>query len=261
VHNDNRYGACYVQGCLDTMKNSLKERLMDKRVAVVTGANRGLGYEVSRQLASRGVRVLMCSREAVKGEAAAARVRYENGDALGCSLDVTDAASVAVLAKQIEDKYGAADILVNNAGILIDPEGSRVLDSSFDTYRQTMEVNLFGPLQLCLALVPAMRENGYGRVVNFSSGLGQLSEMGAGTPAYRISKSALNALTRTLAAELAGSNVLVNAVCPGWVRTDMGGPQASRSVEQGADTAVWLATLPDGGPSGGFFRDRKPIAW
>lgn len=234
---------------------------MDKRVAVVTGANRGLGYEVSRQLASRGVRVLMCCRDAAKGEAAAERIRYEKGDAQGFPLDVTDALSIAALAKQIEDNYGAADILVNNAGILIDPEGSRVLDSSLDIYRQTMEVNLFGPLQLCLALVPGMRENGYGRVVNFSSGLGQLSEMGSGTPAYRISKAALNALTRTLAADLAGANVLVNAICPGWVRTDMGGPQAARSVEQGADTAIWLATLPDGGPSGGFFRDRKPIAW
>jgi NAD(P)-dependent dehydrogenase (short-subunit alcohol dehydrogenase family) len=134
-------------------------------------------------------------------------------------------------------------------------------DPSLDTYRQTMEVNLSARCSSASRFVPGMRENGYGRVVNFSSGLGQLSEMGSGTPAYRISKAALNALTRTLAADLAGANVLVNAVCPGWVRTDMGGPQAPRSVEQGADTAIWLATLPDGGPSGGFFRDRKPIAW
>jgi NAD(P)-dependent dehydrogenase (short-subunit alcohol dehydrogenase family) len=234
---------------------------MDKPVAVVTGANRGLGYEVSRQLARQGVRVLMCCRDAAKGEAAAARVRYEGGDTQGCSLDVADAASIAALAKQVGNNYGAADILVNSAGILIDPPGSRFLDSSIDTYRRTLEVNLFGPLQLCLALVPGMRDNGYGRVVNFSSGLGQLSEMGAGTPAYRMSKAALNALTRTLAAELTGTNVLINALCPGWVRTDMGGPNAPRSVGQGADTAVWLATLADGGPSGGFFRDRKPIAW
>ena len=234
---------------------------MDKRVAVVTGANRGIGFEVSRQLARHGMRVLLACRDAAKGEAAAERIRYENGDAQVVVLDVTDGASVASLAKYVRDHFGSADVLVNNAGILIDPPGSRMLESSLDTYRETLEVNLFGPLQLCLALVPAMRESGYGRVVNLSSGLGQLSEMGAGTPAYRISKTALNALTRTLAAELAGTNVLVNALCPGWVRTDMGGRSASRSVEQGADTAVWLATLPDGGPSGGLFRDRRPIPW
>lgn len=234
---------------------------MDKRVAVVTGANRGIGFEVSRQLARHGMRVLLACRDAAKGEAAAERIRYENGDAQVIVLDVTDGASVASLAKYVRDHFGSADVLVNNAGILIDPPGSRMLESSLDTYRETLEVNLFGPLQLCLALVPAMRESGYGRVVNLSSGLGQLSEMGAGTPAYRISKTALNALTRTLAAELAGTNVLVNALCPGWVRTDMGGRSASRSVEQGADTAVWLATLPDGGPSGGLFRDRRPIPW
>jgi NAD(P)-dependent dehydrogenase (short-subunit alcohol dehydrogenase family) len=234
---------------------------MDKRVAVVTGANRGIGFEVSRQLARHGMRVLLACRDAAKGEAAAERIRYENGDAQVIVLDVTDGASVASLAKYVGDHFGSADVLVNNAGILIDPPGSRMLESSLDTYRETLEVNLFGPLQLCLALVPAMRESGYGRVVNLSSGLGQLSEMGAGTPAYRISKTALNALTRTLAAELAGTNVLVNALCPGWVRTDMGGRSASRSVEQGADTAVWLATLADGGPSGGLFRDRRPIPW
>src|SRR5262249_21641860 len=153
------------------------------------------------------------------------------------------------------------DVLINNAGVMLDPRGSHVLDSKEKTWHDTLAVNLFGPLLLTQALVPLMRKNGYGRIVNVSSAQGQLSDMGPGTPAYRVSKTALNALTRTLAAELHASGILVNAMCPGWVKTDMGGQGAPRTVEQGADTAVWLATLPDGGPTGGFFRDRKPIPW
>ncbi|MFN3869482.1 MAG: SDR family NAD(P)-dependent oxidoreductase, partial [Hyphomicrobiaceae bacterium] len=118
-----------------------------------------------------------------------------------------------------------------------------------------------GPLMLTQTALPEMRRGGYGRIVNVSSGLGQLSEMGSGFPAYRLSKAALNALTRTTAAELGSINIKVNAMCPGWVRTDMGGPDATRGVEEGAATAVWLATLADDGPTGGFFRDKKPIAW
>ncbi len=127
--------------------------------------------------------------------------------------------------------------------------------------RKTLETNIFGPLRLTQAAVPLMRKNGYGRIVNVSSGAGQLIDMGMGFPAYRMSKAALNALTRITAAEVKDTNILVNAVCPGWVRTDMGGPQAERSVEHGAETPVWLATLPDDGPSGGFFRDKLPIPW
>ena len=150
---------------------------------------------------------------------------------------------------------------MNNAGIMIDPRGSRFLDSKLDTYRDTLETNLFGPLQLAQAVVPLMKANRYGRIVNVSSGLGQLAEMGAGTPAYRISKAAINALTRILATEFKESNILVNSMCPGWVRTRMGGTARRARPEQAADTAVWLATLPDDGPTGGFFRDRKAIAW
>jgi len=176
-------------------------------------------------------------------------------------LDVTSERSVTALADDIADTYKRCDILVNNAGVMLDPRGSRVLDSRIGTWRDTLETNLIGPLALVQALASLMRKNRYGRIVNISSGQGQLSDMGAGTPAYRVSKTALNALTRTLAAELKGSGILVNSMCPGWVKTDMGGSSAPRTVEQGADTAVWLATLPDDGPSGGFFRDRKPIAW
>lgn len=233
-----------------------------QRLAVVTGANRGIGFEICRQLASRtDVRVVLTSRDEAKGKVATRKLRAEGRDVDYCRLDVTSERCISSLRSFLEDTYGRCDILINNAGILIDPHGSRFLDSRADTYRGTLETNLLGPLQLAQAVVPLMKSDGYGRIVNVSSGQGQLSDMGAGTPAYRISKAALNALTRILAAELKGSGILVNSMCPGWVKTDMGGPGAPRTVEQGADTAVWLATLPDTGPTGGFFRDRKRIPW
>ena len=234
---------------------------MAERIAVVTGANRGIGFEISRQLAKRGLRVVLASRDPAKGRAAARALRGQGLEVESRTLDVTSARSIGALAAFLEKRHGRLDVLVNNAGILIDPHGSRFLGSRVKTYRDTLETNLFGPLMLCQALAPLMRKNGYGRIVNVSSGLGQLSAMGTGTPAYRISKTALNALTRIVAAELKDANVLVNSMCPGWVKTSIGGPQAPRTPQQAADTAVWLALLPDGGPSGGFFRDRRPIPW
>jgi NAD(P)-dependent dehydrogenase (short-subunit alcohol dehydrogenase family) len=235
---------------------------MNQRIAVVTGANRGIGLEVCRQLAQRDdFRVVLTSRDPGKGSAAVEQLRAEGLVVDYQRLDVTKEHDVKALADYLAETFRRCDVLVNNAGVMADPRGSRVLDSRTATYRDTLATNLFGPLMLIQALVPLMRKGGYGRVVNVSSGQGQLSDMGAGTPAYRISKTALNALTRTCAVELRGSGILVNSMCPGWVKTDMGGPSAPRSLSQGADTAVWLATLPDGGPSGGFFRDRKPIPW
>ncbi len=233
-----------------------------RRVAIVTGANRGIGVEICRQLARRDeLRVVLTSRDESKGRAAVRTLRAGGLDVDFRQLDVTGERAAPLLAAYLAERYGRCDVLVNNAGVMLDPRGSRVVDSKPATYRETLETNLFGPLRLIQALVPLMKKGGYGRIVNLSSGQGQLSDMGPGTPAYRVSKTALNALTRTCAAELARSGILVNAMCPGWVRTDMGGPSAPRTLAQGADTAVWLATLPQDGPSGGFFRDRRSIPW
>ena len=236
-------------------------RTTGPRIALVSGGNRGIGFEISRQLARRGYRVVLGARDAAEGKAAAATLCAE-GLSVECRrLDVTRDASVRACAAHVLERHGRIDVLVNNAGVLVDPPGSRVLDSEPATYRKTLEVNFVGALRLAQAVAPAMKKARYGRIVNMSSGLGQLRDMGTGTPAYRVSKAALNVLTRMLAAELEDTGVLVNSMCPGWVRTRMGGPKAARTPEEAARTAVWLATLPARGPSGGFFRDRKRIAW
>jgi len=236
-----------------------------RRIALVTGANRGLGFETSRQLARLGQKVVMAARDEAKGREAARTLANEGLEVLFHPLDVTSAQSVAALTRFAEGEFGGIDILVNNAGVMLDGRSPRpapvILPSDLEIFERTYAANVFGPVLLCQAIVPGMREREWGRVVNVSSGLGQLVDMRAGWPAYRSSKAALNALTRVLAAELAGTHVLVNAVDPGWVRTDMGGAQADRSTLEGSDTIVWAATLPDDGPSGGFFRDRQLIPW
>jgi NAD(P)-dependent dehydrogenase (short-subunit alcohol dehydrogenase family) len=231
------------------------------RIALVSGGNRGIGYAICRALAEHGLTVVLTARDAGKGKAAA-KALHENGLAVDFQrLDVTSCRSIRSCVSAVADRHGRIDVLVNNAGVLLDSRGSRFLDTALETYRDTLEANLFGPLQLAQAVVPLMKAHRYGRIVNLSSGLGQLSEMGSGTPAYRISKTALNALTRILAAEFKENNILVNSMCPGWVRTGMGGESAPRTPEQAADTALWLATLPEDGATGGLYRDRKAIAW
>jgi len=227
------------------------------RVALVSGANRGIGREVVRQLAEKGITTILGSRDEEKGRAAAEGM---DGDVRVRQLDVTDDRSVDRLARSVEEEFRRLDILVNNAGISND-RGQRGVDADLDVVRETLEMNLFGAWRLCEAFVPLMQRNRYGRIVNVSSGMGALNDMGGGSPAYRVSKTSLNALTRILASELRGTGILVNSVCPGWVQTDMGGSGASRAVEEGVDTPVWAATLPNNGPTGGFFRDRRQIPW
>ena len=239
----------------------------NKPVAVVTGANRGLGLETVRQLAKRDIRVIVTCRNASRGEAAFEKLLAEALDVLFHTLDVTSESSVAELGAFIHSRCGRIDILINNAGVFLDSHGTEdaggasVFNASLETLSVTLRTNLYGPLLLAQELVPLMKQQHYGRIVNVSSGMGQLSEMEGKSPAYRISKTALNALTRILAAETQGHNILVNSVCPGWVRTDMGGSNAERTVEQGAVGIVWAAVLPDDGPNGGFFRDGQPISW
>lgn len=229
-------------------------------VALVTGANRGMGLETCRALAQRGYQVILTSRDQQLGQQAAQPFVQQGLSVTSFALDVTNEGSIQHLQRVLEERFGGVDVLVNNAAIYPD-KGRSVLEVEPETFRATMETNFYGPLLLCQAWVPGMITRGYGRVVNVSSRAGQLSAMGDFAPAYSASKAALNALTRMVADAARGSNVLVNAVDPGWVRTRMGGPAASRSVEQGTDTIVWLATLPDGGPTGGFFHDRQPIPW
>ena len=219
-------------------------------VALVSGASRGIGAEIARQLAfDHGFVVFAGARDPGDVEEAEGIIPIE--------LDVTDQGDVEAVQEQIGSDPGHLDALINNAGVYGDPIG--VVDYDLDRAHEVFEVNTFGPWRLCQAFVPLLQRSSEPRIVNVSSGAGQLSDMNGGRAAYRLSKAALNALTRTLASD--ERRIKVNSMCPGWVRTDMGGSSATRSVEEGADTAVWLATLPDDGPTGGFFRNRKPIPW
>ena len=238
---------------------------MRERTALVTGGNRGLGLETARQLARLGCRVVVAGRDPGKTETAAHALRAEGLDVEPFRLDVASDDSCADLGR-----VGPVDVLVNNAAVLLESDENPLtagllsrsaLDVDPDLLRAAFETNTLGAYRVIQALAPGMRDRGYGRIVNVSSGLGQLSEMAGGYPAYRVSKAGLNALTRIFAAELRDAGVLVNAVCPGWVRTDMGGPGAQLEPEEGVRTIVWAATLPDDGPTGGFFRNGLPIPW
>ena len=213
-------------------------------ICLVTGANRGLGLEVSRQLAELGHTVLPTARSAAEP---------------ALRLDVTSEADIARVAETIADRHGRLDVLVNNAAIAYDT-WQYAATADLAVVREAAETNLYGLWRLTQALLPLLRRSKHARIVNVSSEAGSLTSMGAGTPAYNTTKVALNALTRMLAAELAPDGILVNAICPGWVATDMGGP-GGRPVAEGAAGIVWAATLPDDGPTGGFFRDGQPVPW
>ena len=230
------------------------------RLALVTGANRGIGLEICRQLAQRDFVVLLTARDAGKAKDAA-RNLGKIGTVEPLALDVANVSSINRAADEVAAQYGSLNVLVNNAGINYDTWETVESADIQGTVLDTITTNLLGPWHACQAFLPLLRKSRAARIVNVSSESGSLSNMGAGPPAYQVTKAALNALTRTLAAELRGSGILVNAVCPGWVATEMGGASAPRRVKEGAAGIVWAATLPDGGPTGGFFRDGKPLPW
>ena len=230
-----------------------------KKIALVTGANRGLGFETCKQLSQLGVTVLLTSRNPIKGEVAAKQLIDKGLDVIFYQLDVSDRSNIKDIFTKIENQFGRLDILINNAAILYDKDQS-TMNADLELVTKALTTNLFGPWLLCQAFVPLMEKNGYGRIVNVSSGAASMHYMEGGTPAYGISKVALNALTRKLASELGRKNVLVNSVDPGWVATDMGG-HGGRPIEDGCRGIVWAATLPNNGPSGGFFYDGEPVLW
>ncbi|HYK89972.1 MAG TPA: SDR family NAD(P)-dependent oxidoreductase [Acidobacteriota bacterium] len=227
------------------------------RVALVTGANRGIGLEVCRQLGRLGNEIIMTGRDPRALGDAASLLARESLTVHPELMDVSSRESVRECGRRLGVKGIRVDVLVNNAGVY--PPGD-LLSVSEETIREAMEINFLGSLRTAQAFLPGMLQRNYGRVVNISSGYGSFAEGLEGPAPYSLSKAALNAMTLKLASEVRG-NVKVNAACPGWVRTRMGGPEAPRSVEEGADTIVWLATLPDDGPSGGLFRDRQQVDW
>jgi len=231
-----------------------------KRYALVTCGNRGIGFEACRQLAKVGFTVILASRDESKGLRAVDELKSENLDILYHKLDVTSRDDVDKIVRFIEKEIGRLDVLVNNAGVYLD-EGRNLLDIEDEVMKTTKDVNLMGPFYLCRAIVPIMNKNKYGRIVNVSSGLGSVSSMSAGTGAYKISKAALNSLTRIIAAEVDSKQIKVNSLSPGWVRTGMGGKHANRTPKEATEGIIWLATLPEDGPTGGFFRDQKQLSW
>lgn len=243
-------------------------QLSENRVALVTGANRGIGFEIAKQLSGKGLTVIIGARDEQKGLEAQKRLVDKGLDVHFTLLNVADATSIMAAVGRVENTFGRLDALVNNAGIMIDTETS-VLELSLDLLQNTLETNAFGPLLLSQGCVQIMSKHRYGRIVNISSTLGALTDIvnpesdynEMKSPAYRLSKTLLNGITALLAKELRESNILVNAVCPGWVRTALGGPQAPVSPEQAAEIPVWLATLPDDGPTGSFFRGHHPMPW
>jgi NAD(P)-dependent dehydrogenase (short-subunit alcohol dehydrogenase family) len=224
-------------------------------IAVVTGANRGIGLEVARQLAGLGYEVVLTARDPDQAAAAAAAI----DGAVPHRLDVTSPTDAVALADFLADRYGKLDVLVNNAAITYDT-WQRASTANLDIVREAAETNLYGPWRLVITLLDLLRASPHARIVNVSSEAASLASLAAGAPAYVTTKVALNALTKILAAELHPDNILVNAVCPGWTATDMGGP-AGRPIPEGAASIVWAATLPPTAPTGAFYRDTHPIPW
>ena len=225
-----------------------------KRVALVTGGNRGLGLAACQELLKRDYEVVLTARDETKGKKLASELGVHF-----LALDVSSPQSIDRVGPYLTHEFGRLDVLINNAGIL--PERGSAFDAKWEDFKLTVETNTYAPFLLCQKLVSLMKKNKYGRIVNVSSGMGQLKEMGGNYISYRVSKTALNAITKVFAEETRGTNILINSVCPGWVQTDMGGKEAARTLEQGVAGIIWAATLPDDGPTGGFYRDGKPLEW
>jgi NAD(P)-dependent dehydrogenase (short-subunit alcohol dehydrogenase family) len=240
---------------------------MQKRIAVITGANRGLGLGTAEQLAKNGFKVLMLGRRLAEVEKHAQTILANGGDAEAYQVDVTNAAEVERFTKQVTEKYGTIHCLINNAGAFLDRDRNTqagepsIMATDPKLVSESFEINTIGPMRMCQAMIPLLKRADHGTIVNLSSGMGQLADMDGYYPAYRMSKTALNAMTRVFASELANTKIKVNAVCPGWVKTDMGGPNATRSLAEGVSGIVWAASLDARGPTGGFFRDGKSIPW
>jgi NAD(P)-dependent dehydrogenase (short-subunit alcohol dehydrogenase family) len=232
----------------------------NKKVAIVTGANRGIGFETCRQLCQLGIVTILTSRDESKGRSAVSLLRKVDSDLLFHQLDVADKDSIVRLRKFVSDKFNRCDILVNNAGVFLD-RGVSILNLEEEILKETIQINSLGALNMYQEFLPLMQDVGYGRIVNVSSSMGSISGMGGGSAAYKLSKLLMNGMTRIMAAEIGQEDIKINAMAPGWVRSDMGGSNAPRTLSQGADTIIWLATLPADGPSGGFFEDRTPAAW
>ncbi|WP_321516177.1 SDR family oxidoreductase [Marinifilum fragile] len=230
-----------------------------KKTALVSGSNRGIGFATVKELLKKGYRVILTARSQEDGKKAFEKLK-SFGELHFHQLDVSNEVSVKQIAEYLENNFGHLDILINNAGINYDTWHS-AFNADLEEVHQTLETNLFGAWRLAQAFIPNMKKQKYGRIVNVSSGLGALSNMSAGTPGYSISKAAMNVLTIKLSQELKRNNILVNSVCPGWVRTDMGGSTAPRDPQKGAETIVWAAELEDKGPTGKFFRDMEEIEW
>jgi NAD(P)-dependent dehydrogenase (short-subunit alcohol dehydrogenase family) len=228
-----------------------------RKIALVTGANKGIGFEIARQLSQRDFNVVLGARNRDAGERAVSKL---NGTVSFQTLDVSDDASIEKAAKEFGGNHDHLNVLVNNAAIYPD-EGANILTITREQLVATFQTNTFGALRVVQAFLPYLKKAAWARVINISSGYGELDGLSSDVPSYCLSKLALNGVTLMLDQKLYGQGISVNSMCPGWVRTDMGGPSASRSVEEGADTAVWLAMHTSQESSGKFFRDRKEIGW
>lgn len=237
-----------------------KRVIMDKKIAVVTGGNRGIGFQICRDIAKKGIKVLLTARNIEKGMESAEILQSEGLDVTFYELDVSSAESIDTFYNRVAEEFGRIDVLVNNAAIIPDARSSG-LSVEIQELQVSLETNVYGIILLSQKIITLMIKNNYGRIINMSSGMGQFADMGSGYLAYRISKTAVNTITKVLANETDSHNIQINSADPGWVKTEMGGAGASLSVEEGADTIVWLSTQPDDSPTGMFYKKRKIIPW